>query len=82
MTLLDDDISTLDAQASLADIRLRVLNRERVPPDEMRLLLANLTRSRDNAARAAKSATAAKSRENRKAARPQVSLSDLFGPKG
>jgi hypothetical protein len=71
-------MSTLDAQAELADIRLRVLNRERVPPEEFRKLLLNLTRARDGAARAAKSATAAKSRENKKSAKVSLGLTDLF----
>ena len=70
--VLDTQMSTLDAQAELADIRLRVLNRERVPPEEFRKLLLNLTRARDGAARAAKA------RENKKSAKVSLGLTDLF----
>lgn len=75
----DTEVSILDAQSDLGDIRLRILNRERPTVAEMRALLLNLTRARDGAARAAKAATAAKAKENRKAA-PKVThkLTDLF----
>lgn len=78
----DTTHSTLAAQAALADVRLRVLNRERVPPEEFRSLLLDLMRSRDATAAAAKSASAKKSRENKKAsASPQrtLNLAELFG---
>lgn len=76
--------SQLAAQSRLADVRLRVLNRERVPPEEFRSLLLDLMRSREATAAQAKSASARKSRENKKASAPQqtFNLADLFGPKG
>lgn len=84
MSDTDEAVSPLAAQAELADIRVRVLARERVEPAEFRKLLANLTSARDGAARASKAATAAKSRENKKAAttstRKSLALTDLFPP--
>lgn len=77
---MPDDTSTLHAQASLADIRLRVLNRERVPPEEFRSLLLDLMRSRDATAAAAKSASATKSRASKRLSAPTRTLADLFGP--
>jgi hypothetical protein len=79
---MPDDTSTLHAQAALADVRLRVLNRERVPPEEFRSLLLDLMHSRDASAAANRSASAAKSRANKKSASatPVRTLADLFGP--
>ena len=80
---MPDDIahSALAAQAALADVRLRVLNRERVPPEEFRSLLLDLMRSREATAAQARSATARKSRENKKTAAPTtLNLAQLFGP--
>ncbi len=42
----------LDAQLALADLRLRVLNRETITPDEYRRVMQALRGDRDNAARA------------------------------
>ncbi len=77
-----DDTSTLHAQAQLADVRLRVLNRERVPPEEFRSLLLDLMHSRDASAAASRSASAAKSRANKKVSAPSrsLNLAELFGP--
>lgn len=61
---MSDDLST---QAALADIRLRVINRETVSRDEYRALLLDLARNRDATARASRSATAAKSKANKAA---------------
>lgn len=73
---------TLSVQSRLADIRLRVINREEVTRDEYRDLLNDLRKDRDNTARAARSATAAKSRANKSSAQtPQsLDLNTLFGP--
>lgn len=72
---------TLATQARLADIRLRVLNREPVSIDEYRNILSDLRRDRDNTSRTARSATAAKSRAAKSAAKsPQsLDLNTLFG---
>ncbi len=80
--MAEDDTSTLHAQAALADVRLRVLNRERVPPEEFRSLLLDLMHSRDASAAANRAASATKSRANRKSASatPTRTLADLFGP--
>jgi len=80
---MSDDTSTLHAQSRLADIRLRVLNRERVPPEEFRELLLDLMHSRDASAAANRASSAAKSRANKKSATPArtLNLADLFGPK-
>ncbi len=76
-----DDTSTLHAQAALADVRLRVLNRERVPPEEFRSLLLDLMHSRDASAAANRSASAAKSRAKKVSAPSRtLNLADLFGP--
>jgi hypothetical protein len=79
---MPDDTSTLHAQAALADVRLLVLNRERVPPEEFRSLLLDLMHSRDASAGANRSASAAKSRANKRSASatPTRTLADLFGP--
>lgn len=74
--------TNLDTQARLADIRLRVINREPISTDEYRSLLLDLRRDRDNTARNARSATAAKRRENTRSATvaPQtLDLNTLFG---
>lgn len=47
---------TLDTQVRLADVRLKVLNREPVTADEFRTLLRDLTRDREGAARASAAA--------------------------
>lgn len=67
---MPNDIDTI---AHLQDIRIRVLNRERVTPAEMRDLLSDLRRDRENTAKTARSATAKK-----KAATASLSLDQLF----
>lgn len=59
-------LSTLDTQAKLADIRMRVLSGEQVSPMEYRQLLDDLRRDREATAKA--SAKAA--RDVRKANKP------------
>lgn len=68
----------LTAQVALADIRLRIINGERVPPEEMRMMLDDLRRSRENTARMARSATAKAKRASSAAAGVSLSLDDLF----
>lgn len=72
---------TLAVQSRLADIRLRVINREEVSRDEYRDLLTDLRKDRDNTARAARSATAAKTRANKSATvtPKSLDLNTLFG---
>ncbi len=79
---MPDDTSILAAQAHLADVRIRALNREFVPADEYRSLLLDLMHSRDASAAAARSASATKARANKKASAPtrSLNLAELFGP--
>lgn len=69
---------TLSVQSRLADIRLRVINREAVGTDEYRDLLLDLRRDRDNTARAARSATTAK-RKAQTTTPTTLDLNTLFG---
>lgn len=74
------DTSSLDTLARLQDVRLRVFNRERVTPEEMRLLLLDIVRDRENASRAgAKSRAAAKKAAATPA--PALDINTLFGTK-
>jgi hypothetical protein len=73
------DVS-LDTLSRLNDVRLRVFNRERVSPEEMRLLILDIVRDRENASRAgAKSRAAAKKAAS---APTPLNLADLFGAGG
>lgn len=70
------DSSSLDTLARLQDVRLRVFNRERISPEDMRALLLDIDRDRGNAARAgAKNRAAAKKAA---AAPAPLNLADLF----
>jgi len=72
------DTASLDTLASLQDIRLRVFNRERISPAEMRKLLLDISRDRENASRAgARSRAAAKKAD--KSAPVQLDINTLFG---
>jgi hypothetical protein len=77
--------ASLDTLSRLQDIRLRVFNRERISPAEMRTLLLDIMRDRENAAHAgAKARTAAKkaagSATAATAAPVQLDINALFGP--
>ena len=66
---------SLDTLASLQDIRLRVYNRERISPAEMRKLLLDICRDRENASKAgARNRAAAK-----KAVASTLDINELFG---
>lgn len=72
------DTSSLDTLARLQDIRLRVYNRERITPAEMRTLLLDIMRDRENASRAgAKARTAAKKAAS--SAPVTLDINQLFG---
>lgn len=70
---------SLDTLARLQDIRLRVFNRERISPQEMRALLLDICRDRENASRAgAKARTAARKAAGTTTA-PTLDINTLFG---
>lgn len=69
---------TLSTQSRLADIRLRVINREIVTTDEYRDLLLDLRRDRDATARNARSASAAKRKANTVKPPQSLDLNTLF----
>jgi hypothetical protein len=69
------DTTSLDTHSLLLDARLRVLNRERVTPEDMRRILLSIAHDRENAARAgARNRAAAK-----KAVAPTLDIDTLFG---
>lgn len=70
---------TLAVQSRLADIRLRVINREPVSTDEYRDLLSDLRRDRDATARSARSATTAKRKASSSVTPQSLDLNTLFG---
>lgn len=76
-----DTADPLVTQARLSDIRTRILARVPVTPAEMRDLLADIRRDRDNATRAARSAAATRRRQAAQptAAAPAISIDTLFG---
>lgn len=47
------DPTSLDTQARLTDIRLRIYNRERITPAEMRAVISDIIRDRESASRIA-----------------------------
>lgn len=71
--------TTLATQARLADIRLRVINRETVTRDEYRDLLLDLRRDRDNTARSGRAATVAKRKASIAVTPATLDLNTLFG---
>lgn len=71
--------TTLATQARLADIRLRVINRETVTRDEYRSLLLDLRRDRDNTARSGRAAAAAKRKASTAVTPQSLDLNTLFG---
>jgi hypothetical protein len=73
----DSDLS-LDSQLLLNDVRLRVLNRQPVTPDEYRKLLSSLRGDRENAARASAAAKRTAKRVMGATATPSISVTDLF----
>lgn len=76
---MSDTASTADplaTQARLQDVRLRILNGERVPPDEMRELLSDIRRDRENAARLGRKGTT--KRKPAAAGAVNVNLDELF----
>jgi hypothetical protein len=78
MPSLTDD-TTIDTQLRLSDLRLRVLNNERVSAEEFRVLLDDLRRDRESASRAsAASRRAVKRASTTLAASPTLSLDTLF----
>lgn len=70
-----------DAQIHLADLRLRVLNGEKLTPEEYRDLFLDLRRGRDMAAASAK-ATAARARKLTAPAKPPIDIHKLFNGEG
>lgn len=70
------DPTSLETQSRLTDIRLRIYNRERITPAEMRTLLRDIMRDRESASRVAAKAR----RDVKKASAPTVSINmdELF----
>lgn len=67
-------MTDLDVQLQLNDLRLRILNKQAVKPEEMRLVLDNLRQGRMKAMREDRSAT----RKSKKAITAPVDLDSLF----
>jgi hypothetical protein len=73
---MSDTTTSLDTHSLLLDARLRVLNRERVTPEDMRRILLSIAHDRENAARAgARNRAAAK----KAVAAPTLDIDTLFG---
>ena len=67
-----------DTASRLLDIRLRIHNRERITPAEMRAILLDIARDRENAAKyAARDRRAAKKTAAGGSA-PSINVNDLF----
>lgn len=73
---------SLDSQLLLTDVRLRVLNRQPVTPDEYRKLLSSLRGDRENAARASAAAKRTAKRVMGATAPATISVTDFFPPMG
>lgn len=67
----------LATQTRLQDIRLRILNGDRVQPDEMRELLSDLRRDRENASRS-RTRAKAKGAGSVGGSKPAIDLNELF----
>jgi hypothetical protein len=73
------DLPPSDTASRLLDIRLRIHNRERITPAEMRSILLDIARDRENAAKyAARDKRAAKRAASGATPAPSLNLDEMF----
>ncbi len=75
--------TTLDTAARLTDIRLRIYNRERITPAEMRSILLDIARDRESASKLSVKARrdAKKAVSSNAATAPSIDIDSMFSIK-